>query len=137
MAEIQMSERKKFGNAGVMADTLIFQEIDRQDAMWGVTNNRADTKDGQLMLAGMAQLDALFDRLNGEPDAFASAPEIYPPDWSGFRDYGSDVANLVVAAAFIRQEIQRKIAAGEDTHRKSRDPVQQPYAKDQPATILA
>lgn len=52
------------------------------------------------------------------------------------QDYGSDVANLAVAAAYIRQEIKRLIAHGADTTRTSRDPATQPYTGDQPAVQL-
>ncbi len=79
----------------------------------------------------MAQLDALFDRQNNEPGAFDSPPEIFPQDWSGFRDYGSDVANLVVAVAFLTQEIKRKLIAGEDHTRLART-AQQTFAADAP-----
>lgn len=121
--------------AGRKADDLIAAEVAKQDAMWGVANERADTSKGQLLHAGMAQLDALYDRQNhNEADPFGAPPAIYPPDWSGFRDYGSDVANLVVAVAFLRQEIKRKIANGEDTTRTSRNPATQPYTGDQPAS---
>lgn len=123
-------------NAGFSADYLIAAEIARQDEMWGVANERADTKDGQLMRAGIAQLDALFARQSGDTTAFDFPLWPYPEDWSGFRDYGSDVANLVVAVAFLRQEIKRKIAAGEDTTRTSRQ-TSQPYLKDQPAPVSA
>jgi hypothetical protein len=80
------------------------------------------------MHAGMAQLDALFDRQNGEPDAFDSPPAIYPETWSGFRSYGPDIPNLVVAVAFLTQEIKRKLVAGEDYTRlaRSADQVYRP-----------
>lgn len=119
--------------AGKKADELIAAEIEKQDRMWGVANERADSSHGQLLRAGLAQTIALHDRLEGDPDAFSIPPTCYPADWSGFRDYGSNVANLVVAVAFFRQEIKRRIALGEDTTRKSRDPVAQPYTGDQPA----
>jgi len=122
--------------AGAKADELIAGEIARQDAMWGVSNERADTTSGQLMQAGMAQLDALYERQQGY-DGFKNVPDIYPEGWAGFRDYGSDVANLVVAAAFIRQEIKRKIANGEDTTRASRNPQTQPFGTDQPKVLTA
>ncbi|WP_315729925.1 hypothetical protein [Bradyrhizobium sp. SZCCHNRI2010] len=116
-----------------LADQLIATEIAKQDAMWGKLNERAATGHGELMHAGMAQLDALFDRQNGGgDDAFSEAPMIYPENWSGFRDYGSDVANLVVAIAFLRQEVKRKLLNGEDYTRTSRRP-DQPY---NPATGL-
>lgn len=113
------------------ADFLIQGEIERQDRMWGAMNERADISRGQLMRAGMAQLMALHNKTIGFPEAFGAPPPVFPSDWSGFRDYGSDVANLVVAVAFLRQEIKRKIMAGEDTTRLSRRP-DQVYTKDQP-----
>jgi len=125
-----------FETAAQDADAIIAGEVARQDKMWGVANERADSTQGQLLRAGMAQLDALQLRRDGEADAFADTPTIYPADWSGFRDYGSDVANLAVAAAYIRQEIKRLIAAGADTTRTSRDPATQPYTGDQPAVQL-
>jgi hypothetical protein len=109
-----------------LADLLIATEIAKQDAMWGKLNERADTSKGQLMHAGMAQLDALYDRHNGVEDCFDpnDAPMIYPEDWSGFRDYGSDIANLVVAISFLRQEVKRKLLNCEDYTRTSRRPDQ-------------
>jgi len=115
------------------ADAIIAGEVARQDQMWGVANERADSTQGQLLRAGLAQLEALLLRRDGEANTFGGAPNVYPADWSGFRDYGSDVANLAVAAAYIRQEIKRLIAQGADTTRTSRDPATQPYTGDQPA----
>ena len=109
-----------------LADRLIATEIAKQDEMWGKLNERADTSKGQLMHAGMAQLDALYNRHNGVEDAFDDTPMIYPKDWSGFRDYGSDIANMVVAIAFFRQEVKRKLMNGEDYTRTQRRP-DQPY----------
>lgn len=123
----------KHALAGLEADRIITGEIERQDAMWGVANERADSAKGQLFRAALAQQIALHNKIIGIPAAFDKAPAVYPSDWSGFRDYGSDVANLAVAAAFIRQEIKRLIASGADTTRKSRDPAAQPYTGDQPA----
>jgi hypothetical protein len=125
-------------DAGNKADELISAEIAKQDRMWGVAHERADSEGGELMLAGMAQLDALFDRIFcEEPHAFAETPDIFPECWSGFRDYGSDVANLVVAIAYLRQEVKRLIAGGADTTRTSRNPDTQPYTADQPAVVEA
>lgn len=125
--------------AAAKADELIANEIARQDRMWGEANERADSSQRQLMHAAMAQLDLLDLKHMGENSE--SAVEIvkemtYPEDWGGFRDYGSDVANLVVASAYLRQEIKRLIANGEGTHRASRNPETQPYqGSDQPAVI--
>jgi hypothetical protein len=108
------------------ADELIAKEIARQDEMWGKSNERADVSHGELMRAGMAQLGALLARQVGGKNAFETAPGIYPADWHGFRDYGSDIANLVVAVAFLRQEIKRKLNADESFERTSRKPGQVP-----------
>jgi hypothetical protein len=48
----------------------------------------------------------------------------YPADWSGFRDQGSDVANLVTAAAYLQQEIARRLSLGEASFRT--DPAPKP-----------
>ena len=103
-----------------LTDELVSAELAKQNQMWGRMNQRADTSQGQLFHAGIAQIDALFDRQNGEPDAFDSPPAVYPEDWSGFRDYGSDIANLVVAVSFFTQEIKRKLINGEDFTRLAR-----------------
>ena len=117
--------------AEMLADELISAELVKQNMTFGPMAKRTDIMHGEFQHAGMAQLDALFDWQNGEPDAFASPPEIYPQDWSGFRDYGSEVANLVVAVAFLTQEIKRKLLAGEDYTRLART-AQQPFAADAP-----
>jgi len=121
--------------AGHKADNLIFAEILKQDKMWGDANERADASQGQLLRAAIAQQYALLARQMGHDNAFDNPSTIYPADWSGFRDYGSDVANLVVAVAFLRQEIKRKIAAGESTERLARNTATQPYLADQPNQI--
>ncbi len=124
--------------AGQKADELIAREVAGQDKMWGVANERTDSQSGQLLKAGLSQMLALQARRDDPEkkwaDRFCSTDRLpYPSDSGGFRDYGSDVANLVVAAAFIRQEIKRLIANGADTTRLSRT-VTQPYTADQPAT---
>lgn len=118
--------------AGRQADELIAKEVTGQDKMWGVSNDRADASRGELLLAALAQQHAVNERRCGKINAFdpdkPTSP--YPDDWSGFRSYGGDVPNLVVAAAYLRQEIKRLIVAGEDTTRLSRTT---PYSdKDQP-----
>lgn len=107
-----------------LVDELLTAELAKQNQMWGHLNERADVSQDQLLHAGIAQLDALFDRLNGDPTAFDEAPAVYPIDWSGFRDYGSNVANIIVAAAFLLQDAKRRILNGEDTTRTSRRPDQ-------------
>lgn len=124
-------------SAGVTARHLIAKEIEGQDKMWGATNDRADATLGQLLNAGLAQAVAIRDtrsehQMANRAGCFDNAKrEFYPADWNGFRDYGSDVANLVVAAAFIEQEIKRLIADGASTYRA---PRLAPYAgPDKPA----
>lgn len=126
--------------AGDLADKLIATEVAIQDRMWGDANERADSTENQLLAAGAAQINALFFNLNaGAPrdNAFASAKHgFYPETWDGFRDYGSNVANLVVAAAFIRSEIKRRLLLGEDTTRTKRGEAYttaQPYVSSDEA----
>jgi hypothetical protein len=120
----------------VTADSLIAAEIARQDRMWGRDSQSSDASDGELMQAAMAQLDALFCRqVYGDAIQAENTPIMFPEHWSGFRDYGSDIANLVVAAAYLHHEIARKLRAGEDFTRTSRNVETQPYTADQPAVI--
>jgi len=126
---------KDWHTAGQMADQLIATEVAGQDKMWGVANERADSANGELFMAGLSQGLSLHAKQAGSPNAFAIAPSTYPKSWSGFRDYGSDVANLVVMVAFLRQEIKRKIANGESIERTKRNPVTQPYTGDQPTQL--
>ncbi len=120
------------------AQELIAAEVARQDRMWGLSNERADVSKCQMQDAAMAQLGLLHYKRNPEEVGIANdAPLVsarefyYPEDWDSFRDYGSDIANLVVAAAYIQQEIKRKLALGENTMRSSRTT---PYeGADQPA----
>lgn len=110
--------------AGLKADALLAAEAVIQDKMWGVDNNRADALNGELRLAAMAQLMLVTLQTDGTPTdaAIATAKAaFYPENWDGFRDYGTRVANLVVAGAFIRSEIKRLIAAGEPFDRSNRD----------------
>lgn len=119
--------------AGALADKLIAGEVAIQDKMWGVGNDRADATEGQMQGAAMAQIGLVtlksLTGISSETAVSLCWDEFYPKDWDGFRDYGSDVANLVVAAAYLRSEIKRKIAAGEDTTRAKR-PESQPYPTD-------
>jgi hypothetical protein len=103
-----------------LTDELVSAELAKGSQVWGRLNERSDVSNGELMHAGMGQLDALFDRQNGEPDAFDAPAAIYPEGWSGFRDYGSDIANIVVAVAFLTNEIKRKLIADEDYTRLAR-----------------
>jgi hypothetical protein len=126
---MQMIAKQKEGkldvlNAERLADELITAELAKQNQMWGSSNERADVAKGQLFHAAMAQQDALWARQLGETNAFAEPPCIFPEDWSGFRDYGSDIANLVVSIAYLTQEVKRKLMNGEDYTRTSRTPDQ-------------
>ena len=120
--------------AGALADVLIAKEVAGQDKMWGVANERTDSSKGQLLDAGLSQLTALSNRRKtGARIDYNNPPATYPENWSGFRDYGSDVANLVVGVAYLRQEIKRLIANGADTTRLTRDQATQPFKFDKPA----
>jgi hypothetical protein len=126
-------------HAGV-AKTLIDTEMMKQDQMWGVANERADVSKQQLMKAASAQIILVGKR---EQDGIVPGSEqeqqlvefvrqmVYPEDWDGFRSYGSAIANLVVAAAYLQQEIKRRIAAGESLERTSRT---KPYETVTPYT---
>lgn len=118
-------------DAGSIADQLIATEVAVQDKMWGDANDRADANGNQLLDAGLSQLVLLKCKLDGETpeEATKQASCFYPKDWSGLRDYGSNVANAVVAIAFLRSEVKRRIAAGEDTTRTKRGEA---YRGDQP-----
>lgn len=126
--------------AGKFADMLIGSEVSTQDRMWGDANNRADASKGQLLGAACAQSMAvhLFNAYRLYGKEFPSDREVafniakgqfYPEDWSGFRDYGSDIANLAVAAAYIRNEIKRRLMKGEPHYRAPRTT---PYKGAQP-----
>jgi hypothetical protein len=119
-------------SAGQLADTLIATEVAVQDRMWGDANERADSVDNQLIAAAQAQLQLTSCLLDGHNPARATALALldhYPEEWDGLRSYGSTVANLAVAAAFIRSEIKRRILLGEDTTRTKRG---EPYTTAQP-----
>jgi hypothetical protein len=121
--------------AGVKADELITVEVLVQDRMWGLANDRADATDGQMADAAMAQIGVVALKTRGasaEAAVEICRQEFYPVGWSGLRDYGSNIANLVVAAAYLRSEIKRRLAAGEDFNRVKR-PAEKPY---NPATGL-
>jgi hypothetical protein len=111
----------------VNAARKVQAEMERQNRMWGI--GRPDHANGELTYAAIGQLVALADRQDGDETSFDKVPADFPPNWSGFRDYGSDIANLVVAAAWLQQEIARKLRAGEDDTRTSRNPETQPYVE--------
>jgi hypothetical protein len=109
-----------FLDATNLVEESITAEIANMNAKWGPVSQRTDILDGQFFEAMLAQADATFDRRNGEPDAFDVPPEVFPQNWSGFRDYGSDFANLAVIAAYAQQEMLRLAMFGQDTTRLSR-----------------
>ena len=118
-----MNEQQRL--AGEVADKLIAKEVAIQDAMWGDANERADSTKNQLIMASMAQVALTLNKLDGQSlvEALSEASALYPEDWNGFRDYGSNVANLVVASAFLRSEIKRRVLLGEDITRTKRGEV--------------
>ncbi|WP_315740001.1 hypothetical protein [Bradyrhizobium sp. SZCCHNR1093] len=114
--DVQQAQSKVF--------ELVFAEISKQNEMWGAMNECADVTNGELLMAGIGQLDAVFDRRNGDETAFDEPPMIYPQNWSGFRSYGGDIPNIIVAAAFALQEAKRLLMNGEDPTRLARRPDQ-------------
>ena len=126
---------REWHRLGRAADQLIKNEVHLQDAMWGMGNERSDATQNQLIQAANAQL-ALVGLLTHpglevtHEQAMDAARDLYPQTWSGFRDYGSPIANLVVVAAYVRNEIKRRLAAGEECVRVSRDGRTQPYCAE-------
>lgn len=130
-------------DAGALTDDLIAKEVAIQDRMWGDANERADATNCQMIKAGVAQASLVVALAELRPGGISVAETVevvkalvYPPDWDGFRSYGSNVANLVVGAAFLRSEIKRRILLGEDTTRTKRgEPykVAQPYVSSEEA----
>ncbi|SHG90831.1 hypothetical protein [Bradyrhizobium erythrophlei] len=109
--------------AAELSRQLVDGEVLLQTKMWGETNDRADISQGQLMGAALAQIYAvgITEFSDTRESAFDQAEmEFFPADWGGFRDYGSDIANLVVAAAYLRNEIKRRLMNGESSHRAPR-----------------
>jgi len=130
--------------AGELADKLIATEVAIQDRMWGDTNERADSTNNQLFHAGVAQTALVAELFEGQSQeaAVATAKQLYPADWDGFRSYGGSIPNLVVAVAFFRSEIKRRILLGEDVTRTKRGEAypsrNQPYvSSDQAAAEIA
>ncbi|WP_315768586.1 MULTISPECIES: hypothetical protein [unclassified Bradyrhizobium] len=116
--DAQQAERKAF--------ELIFGEISLQNEMHGEVGTRPDDQNGELFEAGMGQLDAVFDRRNGDETAFDEPPMIYPENWGKrwFRSYGGDIPNMVVGVTFMIQEIKRLLMNGEDPTRLAWQPHQ-------------
>lgn len=118
--------------AGALADNLIAAEVVVQDRMWGDANERADASDNQMIHAAQAQLsltDLLLDGASPPRAVAIALLDHYPQDWDGLRSYGSTVANLAVAAAYIRSEMKRRILLGEDYGRSKRG---EPYVTAKP-----
>lgn len=111
---------------------LIAAELGLQNQMWGDANERADISKGQLFGAGLAMFTAMKGRRERNVDAFYAIPETYPKDWSGFRDYGTDIPCGVVGICFMIQEAKRLLMEGVDPTRLARRPDQ----KYNPATGL-
>lgn len=103
---------------------FVMSELQRQNGMWGQANERVDVSNGELFQAGVGQLDAVFDRRNDDKTAFDEPPQIYPENWTGFRSYGGDFANIGVGVTFLIQEMKRLAMNGEDLTRLSRRPDQ-------------
>lgn len=111
------------------ARNLIDSEVATQQKMWGEDVVRVDCADGQLVQA--AQASCLLTMLKADVGFVGTAQQaeklaadaFYPANWSGFRDYG-DTYNLVVAAAFLQNEIARRVFVGDDYSRKPRAPEQ-------------
>lgn len=128
-------------SAGVTADNMIAAEVSVQQKMWGDPNERADGMNGQLLGACMAHINAVaavaaMPYLKRAVIFKQSKTTFYPKDWSpdAFRDYGSDIANLVVAAAYLRNEIKRRLLRNEPTYRAPRTA---PYVSASPAMSSA
>jgi hypothetical protein len=116
--------------AASLARNLIDSELLLQNKMWGDTNDRADISKGQLLHAAQAQTELVnstaYERMGDESALEFAKSRHYPKDWSGFRNYGSNVANLVVAAAYLQNEIKRRLMNDETSYRAPRR-ADQPY----------
>jgi hypothetical protein len=112
------------------ATEIVLSELGVQMRMWGTQNERADASDREMMCAAMAQLDLValkgIGGLRSREAVKVAHADFYPKNWDGFRDYGTDVANLGVAGAYLISEIARKLIAGEDFERAPR-PTEQSY----------
>lgn len=117
--------------AARIADELISGEVTTQDKMWDRDNSAADYSNGELMHAAQASTFLAILQNDNPPLSEAqldhcvklSRDAFYPDTWSGFRDYGP-VYNLIVAAAFLRNQAKLLIANGGDYARKPRQPEQ-------------
>jgi hypothetical protein len=102
------------------ARELIAAELAGQQVMWGA--DRDDNLRGEMRDAAISQLILVSAKEEGanSEEAVSEGLGSYPQNWNGFRDYGSEVANLVVAAAFLESEIDRLLRSGADTTRTKR-----------------
>lgn len=103
---------------------LVRTELNVQMRMWGKNNERADSVNREMMDAAMAQLDLVKIKSAGLRSREATKiahEDFYPQNWDGFRDYGTDSANLAVAAAYLVSEIARLLLSGKDYERAARD----------------
>lgn len=139
-----MSESPYAGNqeaAAEFARKLLETEVATQMKMWGDVN-RVDGANGELMRAAMTSLDLVFLKTEGKLESHTAEKiarsDFYPENWqpNAFRDYGTRIANLVVAGAFIQNEIVRCLVNGEDWTRAPR-PVEKSYTGTQPAMSSA
>jgi hypothetical protein len=116
--------------AADISRVIIAKEVSLQSKMWGDANDRADASSGQMLHAAQAQLELVhskvYERMDQQSALALAKSRHYPKDWSGFRDYGSNIANLAVAAAYLQNEIKRLVMNGEDSFRAPR-PASDPY----------
>lgn len=103
----------------VQASDAVTEEIFRQNRMWGDLSERSDVDTGELLMAGIAHAEDAYHRDLGYTEEVLPATYPFHPDC--FRNYGSKFATLVVAAAFIHQELAHLILEGADTTRRPRD----------------
>lgn len=119
----------EFQKTGDCVDQMIEKEVNVQIAMWGASRLKSSINSSQLLSAAIASASAIWaDRtMPEEPGGRVAAFEVakenyYPSDWdpTAFRDYGSDVANLIVAIALLRNQVLDMVSNGEDTTRSRR-----------------
>ena len=111
----------------------VLREMIVQLKMWGA--DRADNQSDELIGASIASAAAIhYARLStsSRENCFADAKSLfYPRNWSpdAFRDYGSDYANLAVAAAYLLNQMLIMRTKGEDMTRSKRG---EPYVQASP-----
>ena len=132
---------------GALGVSIIAAEVSVQNEKWGEDHTNSPAyANRQLIGAAIAQAYALSLKTSAEgPDAnldsgstyFSDDAAYWPRDWQGMRDYGSDIANLAVAGAWIAQEIGRLAALGQSQYRRPRG-TEEPYTgKYQPANQVS